>query len=301
MNTQTKMKATIFLLILLQVFGHVNGQEYLKAFNQFNEKYNYDWYGIETKDATGKVKQRFLDYCKANDLLREERMAFTRHPNYGHIENSVKIVDLNGDGYDDFIYAGPTMGEKEIVKFLLSTGDKKFVESFVIYQGVVLVEWDDQRRISKILTHDWGCCAEIIHTNNVFSVSYNSQNKPTFTKTYQSIETTLITRPLTYFEDPIDFISTEDDSELRFAPIKDDSTYYSSSFNSRRKGNVISFLRKGTAGKLYGSATDDAGMVWYYVEIADPSNLNQCIIDLSVFKFPTYVVGWISSNQVFLL
>ena len=295
------MKATIFFLILLQVFCHVNGQEYLKTFNQFNENYNYDWYGIETKDATGKFKQSFLDYCKANDLLSEERMAFTRYPKYGHIENSLKIVDLNGDGYNDVIYAGPTMGEKQIVKFLLSTGDEKFVESFVIYQGVVLVKWDDQRRISKLLTHDWGCCAEIIHTNSVFSVNYNSRNKPTFTKTYQSFETTLITRPLTYFEDPIDFISTEDDSELRFAPIKDDSTYYSSSFNSRRKGNVISFLREGSAGKLYGSATDDAGMVWYYVEIVDPSNLHQCIIDLSVFKFPTYIVGWISSNQIFLL
>jgi hypothetical protein len=272
---------TIFAIIFVL---EANSQNYVQTFDSFDK-----WLGQAKYDF--QLLSRFDKYCRSNNLLNGPlAMIDMRGDNSW---NYMKAVDLNNDGLQDIVYSGPSGGEPNIVYFYLQL-DSGFEEVFNVMQGIKKVAWNG-KLLDQVFTSDWGCCAAIYLTNSVYDVHYDRQNKPVFTKVFQTIEVNdELVKPTAYFANPYDFSVDNEGYKLRLAPLIDDETEY---HWLDITGNTFATLKRGTKGTVLASQTDDTGRVWWYVEIDLDNNVQNCILQTNDY-FPTKVIGWISSRYV---
>ncbi len=288
------MRIILTIAFLIVVINLNYSQDFLRFFDSYNQNYNYNWRGIDNKQTLD-FKDKFVDYARRNDLLKNEFIYYDANPRQGSVRNNLHVVDINGDNQEDVIYSGSSGGEPNVVKFFIQS-DSDFKLVFSVYQGIVKVFWEKER-IKEILTHDWGCCAEYRLINTSYNVSYVDDN-PKFEKNYQSIEYQYMEKPLEFFEKPIKFIVDNEKYKLRAYPIIDDTSMINSDFNENRMGNTIGVLTRGTKGKAYGKRIDETGRVWWYVEVDNEFEVQENVLYMSDLKFPTHVIGWISSRYV---
>jgi hypothetical protein len=285
----------ILTIVYFTVFIEINcAQDYLKIFDSFNQNYNYNWRGIDNRQALD-FKDKFIEYAKQNDLLKNEFDIYEANVGYGSVWNNLHVVDINGDKLEDIIYSGSSGGEANVVKFFMQK-EVGFELIFTAYQGIVRVDWKNGK-ITTIMSHDWGCCAEFRIINTVYEVSYRDK-VPSFAKIYQSIEYELMKKPIEYFEEPIDFSTDYDAYNLRAFPEVNDTIPINADFNENRMGNTIGILSKGTKGKAYGSSIDETGCIWWYVEINNIFEVKDNVLFMDDLKYPTNVIGWIRSRYV---
>ncbi len=105
-------------------------------------------------------------------------------------------------------------------------------------------------------------------------------------------------KPIEYFEEPIDFSTDYDAYNLRAFPEVNDTIPINADFNENRMGNTIGILSKGTKGKAYGRSIDETGCIWWYVEINNIFEVKDNMLFMDDLKYPTNVIGWISSRYV---
>jgi len=265
-----------------------NNIDYLKIFDSYNIRYDFDWHGI-SKLSTNYPD---LDYHKISKLLEKESYLFDVNPNAGYFANHLRILDINADGEKDIIYSGPTGGEAQEVILALRSG-KSYKKILTIEQGIVKVDWENNR-VSKIYSHDWGCCASINLINSVYSFKYDTNDYPDIKKIFQSIEYEFMLKPLEYFEKPIVFKTNINGSALRYSPVVDDTSY----FFDDRIGNKIGLVNNGAFGKAYGLQKDKLGNSWWYVIINPNQITNQKILYMKDLDYPTHVIGWLKSNDL---
>jgi hypothetical protein len=234
---------------------------------------------------------RFDKYCRANNLLSGSLAMIDA---YG--DNSwkyTKAVDLNNDTLQDVIFSGPSGGEPNIVYFFIQTSSG-FEQVFEVMQGISKVTWKNEL-LEQVITSDWGCCAEVHLTHTVYNVRYNNQNKPVFTKVFQSIEVSdELTKPKEYLSDPIQFKVDNDGYKLRLEPALNDTTEY---HWLEITGNTFATLKAETLGTALAEQTDETGRIWWYVALDFNSNVQNCILS-TPDEFPTKIIGWLSSRYV---
>lgn len=279
----TKMKQILLYILILISFNSYS-QDDTRTFDELDEwagqaKYEYE------------LLKRFDKYCRENNLLTSSLSMIDADS-----ENSwdyMKSVDLNNDGLYDVVYSGPNGGESNIVYFFIQT-NSGFEKVFEAMQGVNKVTWSGEL-LDKVLISDWGCCAEIHLINSVFEVDYDNQNKPVFTKIYQTIEVDeYLVKPKHFFKEPIEFEVDNEDYKLRLSPLIDDTT------NCQwldLAGNTIATLRTGTQGIALASKTDETGRTWWYVAIEQNENVKTSILPTTDYP-STKIIGWLSSRYV---
>lgn len=203
-----------------------------------------------------------------------------------------KAVDLNNDGLQDVVFSGPSGGEPNIVYFFIQT-NSGFEQVFEAIQGISKVTWKGVL-LDQVITSDWGCCAEIYLTHTVYNVNY-IQNKPVFTKAFQSIEVSKeLTKPKEYLPDPIQFEVNNEGYKLRLEPAINDTTEY---HWLDITGNTFATLKAGTIGTALFEQIDKTGRIWWYVAIDFDTNVQNCILK-TPDEFPAKVIGWLSSIYV---
>lgn len=204
-----------------------------------------------------------------------------------------RAVDLNNDGLQDVVFDGPSGGEPNIVIFFIQTSSG-FEQVFEVMQGISKVTWN-AGLLDKIFVSTPGCCADFRLTNSVYQVIYNSQNRPSFDKIFQSVEVIEeLVKPKNFFDQPIQFVVNNEGYKLRLAPEIDDEVEF---HWVEITGNTFATLKQGTIGTALAEQTDETGRVWWYVSVDLDSNLQNCIIR-APNEFPTKVIGWLSSRYV---
>jgi hypothetical protein len=273
-----------FIILSLFVTLQVYSQNFTQTIDNLDPwagqlKYEYE------------LLSRFDKYCRENNLLNGS-LAMIESLGDNSLSYT-KAVDLNNDGLQDIVFSGPSGGEPNIVYFFIQT-NSGFEQVFEIMQGIEKVTWNGQL-LNQVFTSDWGCCAEIHLMNTVYDVKYNGNNKPIFSKIFQSIEVRdELTKPKNHFSDPIQFKVNNDGYKLRLAPVIDDTTEHQW---VEITGNTFATLKQGTIGTALASQTDDTGRTWWYVSIDFDENVQNCILR-TPDSFPTKVIGWISSRYV---
>ena len=274
----------IFTILTFLIAFQANSQNYIKNIDSFDS-----WAGQAKYDY--ELLTRFENYCRENNLLTGI-ISMLDAQNH-NLRDYTSAIDLNNDGQKDVVYNGTSGGEPNIVYFFLQK-DKGFEQIFEVMQGVTKVIWEGEL-LSQIYTSDWGCCSTIHLINSVYNVTYNQQNKPTFSKVFQSIEVNNeLTKPKNYFSTPIEFVVENEGYKLRLHPKIDDTTEY---HWLEITGNTFANLRQGTKGTALASRTDETGRIWWYVAINLDENVQKCILHKPE-DFQTKVIGWISSRYV---
>ncbi len=292
MCQEMNMKKSLILVLFVSNLSH-GQQHYQLTFDQYNRSQNFDWRGLEEYNSY-LVKQEFKEYAKANDLLAVE-INFIEVSNYnGGLINHLKAIDINNDSQADIIYRGPSGGEPYLFKIFINQNGR-FNKVFETMQGVVKVEWEDER-LSKIYAHDWGCCAEIRVINRVFDVEYNN-NIPSIKQVFESVEVERMSKPIQFFKQPKEFKILNENYRLRMDPWIDDESIQFTDDYTERLGNTIGLLHKGQTGTAYAFRKDETGREWWYVtiksnELKDSVIYNEDLVDNVVH------VGWLSSRYV---
>ncbi|WP_340153375.1 hypothetical protein [uncultured Marivirga sp.] len=275
---------TTFIILSLFIALQANSQNYIRTIDNLDTwagqlKYDYE------------LLSRFDKYCRSNNLLNGSlAMIDARGANSW---DYTRAVDLNNDGLQDVVFDGPSGGEPNIVYFFIQT-NSGFEQVFEVMQGISKVTWKDEL-LSQVITSDWGCCASIHLTHTIYNVNYDNQNRPVFTKAFQSIEVRdELTKPKEYLSDPIRFTVNNQGYKLRLEPAINDTTEY---HWLDITGNTFANLKAGTVGTALAEQTDETGRIWWYVAINFDTNVQNCILN-TTDEFPTKVISWISSRYV---
>ena len=207
-------------------------------------------------------------------------------------------IDINNDGFEDFIYTGHSGGEGTEVTLILNTG-KTFKLLFKQNGYLQKLEFKDNK-LFRVFVVDYGCCLDYINFNKVYQLNYSaSQVDVKVVYLTASINTTHL--PKEYFDRPVNFEVLNNGYKMRADPFIDDSTKNDRLITGRTiKGNAIDTLDKGTKGRAIAAETDKTGRVWWLVEIdknytsygdlfyEEPGNKIQLASKM----------GWISSRYV---
>jgi hypothetical protein len=277
------MRAIFTILSILSAI-HCNCQNYTQIIDNIDP-----WVGQVTYNYN--VLIRFEEYCKKNDLLTAPRSML--EVNGEELRLYSRLVDLNNDGLQDVVYSGTSGGEPNIVHLFLQT-ENGFEQVFEVMQSIDKVTWKGEF-LDKVFVSTPGCCADYRLINSVYEVKYNSQNRPIFTKIFQSVEIgDELIKPKNYFNNLIQFEVNNDGYKLRLAPIIDNETEF---HWLEITGNTFATLKQGTRGTALASSLDETGRTWWYVEIDFNSNVQNCILT-TPDQFPTKIIGWLSSRFV---
>jgi hypothetical protein len=242
---------------------------------------------MEKKDE--QLKQKLIDtkpeefeYYRTNALY---------YPGLNDLLNDMHVLDLNNDGLNDIIFDGQSGGEPLMIAFFINEGSS-FRKIFTAYQGVIKIELQN-KILSKVCIQDWGCCADYLVTNSVYS--FNSKMECQLVNRLKYFRDTEL--PEAFFDTPIKFQVKKNTDTIRLNPMIDDSSrthYYA---GDPVRGNIIGKLKSGTVGYALGEKRDTTGLVWWFAAIPDDYE----ILD-SYFYDPenetSFKSGWISSRCV---
>lgn len=261
----------------------------------------YNWAAVETKMPKEKVNLFINAFPKEFEMYRRESDIYT----HDSLIKSLHFVDVNGDGKDDVFFDGQSYGEPRLIELFIKT-TQGYKKVFSEMQGIAKIDWEDHK-IKRLYINNWGCCSDYQETNKIFELSFNQQGLPSFKQVYQSVTCYLMVakRPDSLFEKPIRFEVLNENYNIRITPKIDES--YIGPWNQGVedekkliKSNSIGRLPKGMIGTALGKKTDATGREWWYVEVDEQYKPDTAVFYLEN-KFPTRVIGWISSRFVKVL
>lgn len=282
------------VLTILFFTNNLLAQESILTFDKYNSSYNYDWRGFTTNVNHTKLANTFIEWlAESGEHLT---IPYELKIDNRDLINKLNFVDINADGKFDAIYSGPSGGEPNIVMIFMFT-NSKYKLALSLMQGIVKVNWQNNR-VTSLLTHDWGCCAENRLISSEYMVEYSDDGMPIFNKTLDIVEIRRMTKPKMILQRPIEFVTQNNNYKIRLSPIIDDTTYLGFITENERLGNMLGTLEKGTKGKAYASETDETGRVWWYVAIKTDYPLNDSVLYMKDLARNSYYVGWISSRFV---
>jgi len=212
--------------------------------------------------------------------------------------HSLHLIDLNKDGIDEIIFAGPSWEEGYTVD-IFKKEKNAYTKIFSERQSLTdIIVTQDQL---YFYISDPGCCAEYSTIQKIFKTDINLSNN-SFQQTYQSQFINGTKLPDSLFKKNIGFRVTLEGYKVRLEPKMDDSTtkFYDDMNEFKPSGNVIAKLPKNTAGNALGYMTDRSGTKWWFVEIDQNARLRNVKYDRTdqTKKYPTRIRGWINSKYI---
>lgn len=237
----------------------------------------------KTPEEFGYYRQKVTDYHSYNlDSLRR----------------CLHFLDINGDNLLDVVFYGQSAGEPMEIEIFINKGDS-YKKVFSDMQGISKIEWRDNR-LSKLYIFDWGCCAAYIDYGKIYQIVFDKPNIPDFVQIYQEASIHFGENPDTLLEKPTRFIVLNNNYNIRFAPIIDDTSFqiWDDERTLKFHGNIIGKLPKGARGYALGKKRDSSSREWWYVEIDEEYFPIGYAFTKENEKFPTKVTGWISSRFV---
>lgn len=284
----------LVILPLLAIFFLTHAQEEIIVFDNYNRSQDFDWSGfVDYKNHTKRSNQ-FIESLGFTGI--ETGIPYNLVKDNRDLINHLIFVDLNADKIPEVIYSGPSGGEPNVVEIFFKSHDH-YKRVFSAMQGIVKPYWSNNK-LSKLLTHDWGCCAENRIINSVYEVNYNEDNEPGFNRTLQIVENQGLTKPKNLLLKPVRFTSQNSNYKLRLAPSIDDTSYLGFLTEHEQLGNTLGTIDKGTEGLALGKSKDETGRVWWYVVISTKFKLNNSVMFLDDLDENSYYVGWMSSRYL---
>jgi hypothetical protein len=103
--------------------------------------------------------------------------------------------------------------------------------------------------------------------------------------------------PSTYFEKLIKFEVLNDNYNIRFAPVIDDTTevWYC---GEPQNGNSMGKIKSGSIGYALAEKVDSSGRVWWFVALEPDSEIIDSLYYDNDIRSDSYRLGWISSRFV---
>jgi hypothetical protein len=249
------------------------------------------------------------DQQKILNFLKTEKVKYFSYFNKDSIQygldftmngliHSLHLIDLNKDGIDEIIFAGPSWEEGYTVDIF-----KKEKNSYtrIFSERQSLTDITIVQNQLYLYISDPGCCAEYSTIQKIFKTDINLSNN-SFQQTYQSQIINGTKLPDSLFKKTIGFRVNLEGYKVRLEPKLDDSTrkFYDDMNEFKTSGNVIAKLPKNTAGYALGYMTDPSGTKWWFVEIDEKARLRNVKYDRTdqTKKYPTRRKGWINSKYI---
>jgi hypothetical protein len=276
------IKTVLVLLIFNSLVSFAQEDLFFPLKNEFS------WSGIEKPNKV--LKTRFIKNSpKEFEYYRQNDKNF---PSLKDLDSCLHVFDINDDGLDDILFDGWYF-ETNIIQIFLNNG-KTFNKVLSEFQGIVKMIIENNK-VSKIYIQDWGCCCEINTINKVFSVNYNS-DIPKFELLNQQKFLHVFELPDKYLDKPIKFSVLNNNYNIRFAPIIDDSTEIDEC--EQFIGNVIGKVQNSAEGYCLAQKTDSTGRIWWYVAFKPETKIKSVFKYYSKYEPKEYKLGWISSRFV---
>ena len=262
---------------------------------------NFKWASIEKKMPRAEVDRFINVFPKEFEAYRRSNESEFR--NLDSLVKHLHFVDINVDGNLDVIFDGQGSGEGSLVQLFINTG-KGFKEIFSDMQGVAKIDWEENK-MKRLYIVDWSSADDYIETNKIYGFTYDQPAAPAYKQIYQSIAINGFSavRPDSLFDKPTRFEVLNNNYKIRSAPVIDDTGQFHWNKNQeseKGQGNSIGKLPKGTTGTALGKKTDATGREWWYVEIDETYQFDRDMLYVQN-KFPTRVIGWISSRFIKVL
>ena len=252
----------------------------------------FDWAKIEKQNHELKI-----EFIKNNPKEFEYyRLDYENSLTLSDLEHDLHIIDFNGDGLDDIIFDGESGSEAREISIFINIGrsfSKIFTEYQEIYKMVI-----ENGRVHKLYIRDEGCCCEYIGISKIYCVDYS--------RTFPEIN--LISKmeylnhgyegdreyPSHYFDKPVKFEVLNNQYNIRFSPVMDDTTqiHYC---GEPRNGNSLGKIKSGSIGYALAEKVDATGRVWWFVALEPQSKIYESIYNETI---DTYKLGWISNKFV---
>ena len=249
------------------------------------------------------------DQQKILNFLKTEKVKYFSYFNKDSIQygldftmngliQSLHLIDLNKDGIDEIIFAGPSWEEGYTVDIF-----KKEKNSYtrIFSERQNLSDITIAQNQLYLYISDPGCCAEYSTIQKIFKTDINLSNN-SFQQTYQSQIINGTKLPDSLFKKTIGFRVNLEGYKVRLEPKLDDSSknFYDDMNEFKTSGNVIAKLPKNTAGNALGYMTDPSGTKWWFVEIDEKARLRNVKYDRTdqTKKYPTHIRGWINSKNI---
>lgn len=274
------MKKILLILLAINYYSIVYAQNDL-LFPLHDEFY---WGSIEKHNSS--IKEKLIkDFPNEFELFRQ-----TNEP----LDSCLIVIDFNDDGLDDVVCYGYNGAEEKNVTIFINNG-KSFNKIFTDFSVVKRITYEN-KKISKIFIHDWGCCCEISAVDKVYKVNFDSiLPKVELTYQLQYLHTTEL--PKEYINKPLKFSITNNDNNIRISPNIDDTSklYYCGEL---RKGNSVGRIQKGSIGYVLSQKSDSSGSVWWYVAMKPEAIIKDSMFYESEGPPINYKLGWISNRFV---
>lgn len=193
--------------------------------------------------------------------------------NYETFKNSLKTVDLNGDGLLDIFYSGYLGGAADSYSFIFLNNGDAFN---LVFEGEIGSEFiyavKKSGKISGLIYYFTGSFAPVplVRRLDILSCEELNVKSVNLAKYFDDIK-----YPQKYLEKPIKFKVLNSKYHLRSSPFVDNEKN-----KSYRVGNIISTYKSNNIGKAITKNSDDTGRVWWFVIMED----NHC--------------GWMSSRYL---
>ena len=260
----------------------------------------YNWKSIEKKIPRADIDRFINAFPKEFGAYRNSQEYPSR--NLDSLANDLHFIDINADGKPDVIFDGQGPGEGRLIEIYMRN-EKGYKKLLSEYQGIVKIDWEGAR-IKRVYINNWGCCADYTQTNKIFEINYD-QPAPAVKQIYQSICIYMNNQPEpdSLFQQPIRFEVLNDNYNVRCEPKINDTTIFlwqAEQEKIKETGNTIGKLPKGSTGIALGKRTDATGRVWWYAEMDVQYKPEKDVFYVGN-KFPTHVIGWISSRFIKVL
>ncbi|MFY0602256.1 MAG: hypothetical protein JXR03_21460 [Cyclobacteriaceae bacterium] len=282
----------IITIALFTISISIQAQEEILIFDEFNSSQNFDWRGYVDFGQHTERANEFIGSLSKTGI--EVTIPFELKKDNRELINKLKFVDLDADGVSEVVYSGPSGGEPNIVE-IFQLKKQQYERVFSVMQGIVKPYWTDGK-LTKLLTHDWGCCAENRIINSVYEVNFDNAITPEFSKTLDIVENQGLTKPKQFLESALTFEVKNDNYKLRLSPNIDGSTYFGYLTEHEQLGNSLGTVNKGTQGIAYAYSIDVTGRTWWYVAISTEYKLNESVLYMEDLHDNAFYVGWMSSR-----
>jgi hypothetical protein len=267
------------------------------TFPVIGSTHRFNWKNIERKPLKSTIDKFIKDNPKEFQAYRQNNPEIYIL-NLDSLRKDLHLIDLNGDGKNDVIFEGQSGGEIKEIGVFINTG-QAYKKVFSGNQEIIKMDWQ-KGHLANLYILNSGCCADYLEFHMIYEISYTKTNIPNFKQVYQSVSIYQGTIPRTLLNNTFQFEILNDGYKIRSAPKIDDTSFQpwdTDQTNNKGSGNSFGKLIKGAKGTAIAKLVDKTGREWIYVEIEEQYLPKNDIIYIEN-KFPTRVIGWISSRFI---